>query len=243
MVLGRLAADGRSVPPWSRVDRSGLGGSSRRSRPTPSGPRRAEHLSKRFGVAITPRPVPGWPTRCSARPGWSVPGRVGRRSARPTTWERAFHSHGVALHRPNERVQPALRQPDRRSGPPAHGGGARRRARLVLVQRCEGGSLRRRLVRGVGSQSAGGRRRRHGGHGPLRPGAGDRRRLRVPPASRPASTDPRSKTSSDRRASRCATSRRASASRRSGAGSPPAPGATTRPTTPTSTTSSSRSGC
>ena len=71
-----------------------------------------------------------------------------------------------------------------------------------------------------------------------RPGARDRPRVRARRASRPASSGPRSKTSSARTASRCATSRSRSSSRRSAAGSRRAPAVTTRRCTRTSTTSS-----
>ena len=94
------------------------------------------------------------------------------------------------LHRPHRRVQPPLPQPDRRRGPPALRGRARRRPRLVLVERREGGALRRRVVRGVGREPARGRRRRDRGHGPVRPGPRARRRLAGRPHPGRRSTAP-----------------------------------------------------
>ena len=215
------------------------------------------------GVRGAVRRRPGQPRRAPVeavrRVDHAAPGAApGRRRAAPAARRRArlarrgVHDRdvgaGVPLprrppDRSHRRLQPALPEPDRRRRPPAHGGRARGRARLVLDRRREGRPVRRRVVGRLGREPAGGGRRRHGRDGPLRPGARGRRRCRGRPASRPASTARRSRTSCGRTASRCATSRRASASRRSAAGSPPAPAATTPRTTPTSTTSSSRCGC
>jgi alkyldihydroxyacetonephosphate synthase len=58
--------------------------------------RRAEHLSKRFGVAITPRPVPKLADAELRRPRVTVPSTLDQ-LVTADTWERAFHSHGAHL--------------------------------------------------------------------------------------------------------------------------------------------------
>ncbi len=57
---------------------------------------RAEHLSKRFGVSITPRPVPKLADAVLRPPRIAVPDTLaGICTTEP--WERAFHSHGAHL--------------------------------------------------------------------------------------------------------------------------------------------------
>ena len=58
--------------------------------------RRAEHLSKRFGVSITPRPVPHLADAELRRPRVDVPSALAD-VCTTATWERAFHSHGAHL--------------------------------------------------------------------------------------------------------------------------------------------------
>ena len=58
--------------------------------------RRAEHLSKRFGVSITPRPVPRLSDAVLRAPRVSVPDALAE-VCTTETWERAFHSHGAHL--------------------------------------------------------------------------------------------------------------------------------------------------
>lgn len=58
--------------------------------------RRAEHLSKRFGVSITPRPVPDLRQATLRRPRVAVPAALADVCS-TDTWERAFHSHGAHL--------------------------------------------------------------------------------------------------------------------------------------------------
>ena len=56
--------------------------------------RRAEHLSKRFGVAITPSPVPDLADAELRPPRIRVPDALAA-CCTTETWERAFHSHGA----------------------------------------------------------------------------------------------------------------------------------------------------
>jgi alkyldihydroxyacetonephosphate synthase len=58
--------------------------------------RRAEHLSKRFGVSITPRPVPRLDDAVLRPPRVAVPDALAE-VCTTETWERAFHSHGAHL--------------------------------------------------------------------------------------------------------------------------------------------------
>ncbi len=58
--------------------------------------RRAEHLSKRFGVSITPRPVPRLADAELRPPRVDVPSALADVCS-TDTWERAFHSHGAHL--------------------------------------------------------------------------------------------------------------------------------------------------
>ena len=56
--------------------------------------RRAEHLSKRFGVSISPRPVPRLGDAVLREPRVTVPDALAE-VCTTETWERAFHSHGA----------------------------------------------------------------------------------------------------------------------------------------------------
>jgi alkyldihydroxyacetonephosphate synthase len=58
--------------------------------------RRAEHLSKRFGVSITPQPVPRLADAELRPPRLDVPAVLAD-VCTTETWERAFHSHGAHL--------------------------------------------------------------------------------------------------------------------------------------------------
>jgi alkyldihydroxyacetonephosphate synthase len=57
---------------------------------------RAEHLSRRFGVEITPRPVPRLEDAELRPPRVTVPAALAGVCS-TETWERAFHSHGAHL--------------------------------------------------------------------------------------------------------------------------------------------------
>jgi alkyldihydroxyacetonephosphate synthase len=57
---------------------------------------RAEQLSKRFGVSITPRPVPRLADAVLRPPRVAVPDTLAD-CCTTATWERAFHSHGAHL--------------------------------------------------------------------------------------------------------------------------------------------------
>ncbi len=58
--------------------------------------RRAEQLSKRFGVSITPKPVPRLADAVLRAPRITVPDALAEVCS-TDTWERAFHSHGAHL--------------------------------------------------------------------------------------------------------------------------------------------------
>jgi alkyldihydroxyacetonephosphate synthase len=57
---------------------------------------RAEHLSKRFGTSITPRPVPRLDDAVLRPPRVTVPDALAE-CCTTAVWERAFHSHGAHL--------------------------------------------------------------------------------------------------------------------------------------------------
>ena len=137
----------------------------------------ATRLSERYGVPLTPRPVPRAEDAELRPPRDHCP--AGARSLVLDVDLRAgLPRLRRPLHRPDPGVQPRVPQPARRRRPPPRRGRAGGHARLVPRRRSHGHPLRRRVVGGLGGQPARGLRQLgHDRPRPPRPGARDRRHL------------------------------------------------------------------